>query len=56
MSTTAPIADWNDTPQAIDPIIALMQTYTRDERADRANLGIGVYQDRQQAKLRERLA
>ncbi|MEL6288256.1 MAG: aromatic amino acid transaminase [Pseudomonadota bacterium] len=44
-AASALTAQWNDTPQAVDPIIALMQTYTDDVRPERANLGIGVYQD-----------
>ncbi|MEO0618189.1 MAG: aromatic amino acid transaminase [Pseudomonadota bacterium] len=36
---------WNDSARAIDPIIALMDTYNRDPRDEKVNLGVGVYQD-----------
>jgi aromatic-amino-acid transaminase len=32
-------------PYAGDPILSLMETYQRDARADKVNLGIGVYAD-----------
>ncbi|MEL7544705.1 MAG: aromatic amino acid transaminase [Pseudomonadota bacterium] len=37
--------EWNDSARAVDPIIALMDTYNRDPRTEKINLGVGVYQD-----------
>jgi aromatic-amino-acid transaminase len=36
---------WTYKPSIVDPIVELMELYESDARADKVNLGIGVYQD-----------